>query len=77
MSVDFSGMTLNKKHYYKRLPGETADGIYTGTIHHPGRLESKQTESGASNSGPGPYPSWGYNIPSETMVHQRRIDPFV
>ena len=77
MSVDFRGMTLNKKHYYKRLPGETADVIYTGASHHPSRLESKQTESVASNSGPGPYASWGYNIPSETMLHQRRIDPFV
>ena len=42
----------------------------------PSRLESEQTESVASNSEPGPYASWGYNIPSETMVHQRRIDPF-
>ena len=51
-------MTLSKKRYYKRLPGETADGIYTGASHHPSRLESEQTDQTvASNSGPGPYPS--------------------
>ena len=75
MSVDFRGMTLKEKHYYKRLPDVTADGIYTGASHPPSRLESEQTESVASNSGPGPHPRWGYNIP-QTMVHQRRIDPF-
>ena len=57
VSVDFRGMTLTKKHYYKRWPDETADGIYTGASHHPGKLESEQTESVGSNSGPGPYPS--------------------
>ena len=57
MSVDFRGMTLNEKHYYKRLPDVTADGIYTGASHHPIRLESEQTETVASHSGPGPYPS--------------------
>ena len=70
-------MTLNKKHYYNRLPDVTGNGIYTGASHHPSRLESEQTESVASNLGPGPYPSQGYNIPPETMVHQRKIDPFV
>ena len=57
VSVDFRGMTLNKKYYYKRLPDDTADGINTGTSHHTSRLESEQTETVASNSGPGPYPS--------------------
>ena len=50
-------MTLNKKQYYKRLPDETADGIYTGASRHPSKLESEQTESVGSNSRPGPYPS--------------------